>query len=148
MSPLSNNQLETIIKRLSFAKIELQDLSEYQNISYQTYQEDRSTRRNVERIIENLFNSASDIAKVILASENTEVPETYREAFLALGRLGLISLDNAAQMAQFSRLRNVLAHQYLDIRWEVINEFLKNGLSAINIYFTSVEKQISNPNDY
>jgi uncharacterized protein YutE (UPF0331/DUF86 family) len=142
MSPLSNNQLETIIKRLSFARIELSDLFEYQNISFETYQENRSKRRNLERIIENLFNSASDIAKVIIAGENTEIPETYREAFLTLGRLSLISANNAAQMAEFSRLRNVLAHQYLDIRWEVISEFLKTGIPAINSYLDSIEKFI------
>jgi uncharacterized protein YutE (UPF0331/DUF86 family) len=142
MSPLSNNQLETIIKRLSFAKIELNDLSTYQDMSYQTYQEQRSERRNLERIIENLFNSASDIAKVILAGENAEVPETYREAFLMLGRLKFISEDNAGEMAGFSRLRNVLAHQYLDIRWEVIHDFLKNGIPAICSYFNSIEKLI------
>jgi uncharacterized protein YutE (UPF0331/DUF86 family) len=139
MSPLSNNQLETIIKRLSFAKIELHDLQDFQDLSYQIYQEDRLKRRNIERIIENLFNSASDIAKVILASENVDIPETYREAFLILGKLAFITPENASQMAEFSRLRNVLAHQYLDIRWEVIKEFLKTGIPVITSYFDSIE---------
>lgn len=143
MSPLSNNQLETIIKRLSFAKIELHDLLDFQDTTYQIYQEDRLKRRNIERIIENLFNSASDIAKVILAGENVEIPETYREAFLTLGRLAYITQANASQMAEFSRLRNVLAHQYLDIRWEVIKDFLKTGIPVITCYLDSIEKFIS-----
>ena len=142
MSPLNHNQLETIIKRITFARVELEDLKEFGVISYQTYCDDRPKRRNVERMIENLFNAASDIAKVIIAGENLPVPETYRETYIVLGQLGFISQEVASQMANFSRLRNVLAHQYLDIRWEVIEGFLKDGISTVESFLNSSEKVV------
>jgi uncharacterized protein YutE (UPF0331/DUF86 family) len=144
MAPLKSSQKETILKRLSFAGMELDDLKEFQTITYETYHENRSVRRNVERIIENLINASNDIAKVILAGENVAIPETHREAYLELGAQGIIQADLAAKMADFSRIRNILAHQYLDIRWEMIKNFIESGMEILGVYFDSIDNLISN----
>jgi uncharacterized protein YutE (UPF0331/DUF86 family) len=83
------------------------------------------------------------IAKVVLPGENVPIPEKYREMFLVLGELGLISQEVAVQISVYSRLRNVLAHQYLDIRWEVVKDFLLNGFEVISSFFDSVENIIA-----
>lgn len=146
MAPLKSSQKETILKRLAFARVELDDLKEFQVTTYEIYYQNRSDRRNIERMIENLFNAANDIAKVILAGENIPIPETYREAYLELGTQGIIQIEIASQMAGFSRLRNILAHQYLNIRWEMIRNFLDSGLGVLNAYFEMIDNFVSKDN--
>lgn len=141
MTPLNLEQKQSIIRRLSFIEVELADLEAYWNLDYATYQAERTTRRNVERIIENLLNAALDIAKIILAGENVEVPSTYREVFLHLGKAGVIDPTLAAGLGEAIRIRNVLAHQYLDIKWETIKKFLTEGAGLIRAFVRAVEER-------
>lgn len=85
MAPITDEQVISIIRRLRFLAAELDDLKAYGEMDYLQYQSDRKSRRDVERIIENLVNAALDIAKILIAGEDLEVPETYRQAFLQLG---------------------------------------------------------------
>ncbi len=56
MTPLEKAQKEAVIRRISFAKVELNDLEAFQSTDYETYRKDRMKRRNVERIAENIAN--------------------------------------------------------------------------------------------
>ncbi|MEW6619476.1 MAG: DUF86 domain-containing protein [bacterium] len=107
-------------------EIELSDLSNFFDLDYKTYQEDRNKRRSLERCIENIVNASLDIAKIILVSENKEIPDTYKEYFLNLSTMGLISNNLSQNLAEGTKLRYILAHQYLDIRWDSIKKFLSN----------------------
>ncbi len=62
-----------IIERLTFLENEFSDFSKIKSISRQEYTENRDTKRNIERWIENIVMSSLDIAKVVLASEKKEV---------------------------------------------------------------------------
>lgn len=124
MSPLEKAQKESIIRRLSFLQVEMEDLKDFQGLDYNTYQQDRAKRRNVERIAENISNAMIDIGKILLSGEKVEVPGTYREVFTRLHEIGLISEQLANQLRELSRSRNILAHQYLDIKWGTIQQFI------------------------
>jgi len=118
---------EAIIRRLEFARTELTDLEAFTDLTYSHYLSDRVVRRNVERMIENIVNALSDIGKIILAQANVEMPESYRGVFERLASLGLLEADLATRLAEATRLRNILAHQYLDIKWKHIEAFLAQG---------------------
>lgn len=134
MSPLEKAQKESIIRRLSFIQVEMEDLKDFQGMDYSTYQQDRVKRRNVERIAENVSNAMIDIGKVLLSGEKVEVPGTYREVFARLHEIGLISEELARQLGELSRSRNILAHQYLDIKWETIHKFITEAPEAVQSF--------------
>ncbi|MHB1420320.1 MAG: type VII toxin-antitoxin system HepT family RNase toxin [Bacillota bacterium] len=131
MSPLDKSQKESIIRRLSFVQVEMDDLKAYHGLDRQTYHNDRVVRRNVERIAENLANALIDIGKIVLSGENIIVPGTYREIFDSLGEIGLIPEQLAQRLAELSRARNVLAQQYLDIKWETVAKFIQEAPEAV-----------------
>ena len=58
----------SIIEYLTFLENELSDSGKLSGVSYKEYQDNRDTRRNVERWVENCVMGALDITKVILAS--------------------------------------------------------------------------------
>lgn len=142
MAPITGDQVISIIRRLRFLATELEDLKAYGEMDYFQYQSDRKSRRDVERIIENLINTALDIAKILIAGEDLEVPETYRQAFIRLGEAGIIDKERALALAEKARTRNILAHQYLDIKWELIKDFLATGIANMEQFKKQVEQRL------
>jgi uncharacterized protein YutE (UPF0331/DUF86 family) len=127
MNPLTRNQRESIEKRIVFIESELKDLEKYKGIDFYIYKEDRRLQRDIERMLENIANASINICKILLVGEDVTIPETYREAFLQLGRVSPINSGIIEKMAEIAKLRNILAHEYLDIRWSIV----KKGLSEI-----------------
>ena len=131
---------EAIIRRLEFARTELADLEAFTDLDFSRYTSDRVVRRNVERMIENIVNSLSDIGKIILAQTDIEMPDSYRSIFEKLGSLGLIEAGLATRLADTTRLRNILAHQYLDIKWKHIEIFLVQGRRDALAFLDRIEE--------
>ncbi|AZT91350.1 DUF86 domain-containing protein [Caldicellulosiruptor changbaiensis] len=114
----------SILKRVNFIYLEIEDLEQYKNSTFEEYSKDRFIRRNVERIIENIANAIIDILKIIIANSDVQVPDSYREMILKLSEFNIIDIALATSIAEVARLHNILAHQYLDIRWEYLKNFI------------------------
>ena len=117
---------EEIIRRLVYLQNELQDNNLYINTTWNEYQQDRRKRRELERWVENIVNCTIDISKVVLGSLNLPLPETYRDTLKNLDATNRFKKGLGKKMSEWAKLRNVLAHEYLYIRWESIKSFLKN----------------------
>lgn len=125
-SSLSHEDKLRVLEMTSFLERELSDYEYFEGMTPKEYEEDSIKRRAIERWIENLINSSLDIAKILMASEKMAIPHSYRET---LFRFGIRFFDEAfaEKFSEFSKLRNILAHEYLDIRWERISFFLKEA---------------------
>jgi len=126
MNPINNTQRTSIVKRIDFVETELKDLDDYKNLDFENYSQNRKTRRDVERLVENIANASIDIGKIILAGEDVELPETYKDIFIKL-------------LSDLVRLRNILAHQYLDIKWEMIKNFKDRGMDEVKTYLMIIK---------
>lgn len=115
------------IRYVDFLEDELSDFSKFSQVDWRTYTSDKDLRRNLERWIENIVNCSIDIAKILLASEGREIPGSYREILKALGSLPSFGETLGEEISQWATLRNILAHEYLDIRWSHIEKFLRRA---------------------
>ncbi|MBI5399866.1 DUF86 domain-containing protein [Candidatus Saganbacteria bacterium] len=140
MTPLVSEQKESITTRLAFIETELSDLTKFKDTTWNTYQNSRDIRRNIERIAENLVNACIDIGKIILAGETDEIPGTYKEVMLKLGLKNLIPQNLAEELANLVTIRNALAHQYLDLKWDKIKGFLATGAETITQFASIAQK--------
>lgn len=131
-----------LIEHLAFLENEFIDLPKFQGFTWQKYREDRDARRNLERWIENLVMSSLDIAKVILASGKKDVPQTYRETLRAFGAM-YFDAAFSDQFAEFSELRNIIAHEYLDIRWQRLQKFIKKAEELYPVFIQKVKDLVS-----
>lgn len=139
MNPLNEIQKASIVKRIDFIELELTDLEQYEGLTFETYSQDRRTRRDIERISENVANAVIDICKIVLVGEDTELPETYREIFNKLSQMGIVRSGLGESLSDLTRLRNVLAHQYLDIKWEMIKDFMVKGKNDVKTFLTTIK---------
>ena len=118
---------ERLIRYVDFMESELSDFPKFLKIDWKAYLEDKDLRRNLERWIENLVNCSIDIAKVILVAEDKRIPLTYKEILKELGATQYFDEEFGENLSQWSILRNILAHEYLDIRWNSIKKFVQSS---------------------
>lgn len=139
---LSIEDAKNLKTRLIFLENEIREFAKFKTFSQQKYIEDRDSKRNVERWVENLVNCALDISKILLASAHQDVPDTYKEIFLKLSVLPKFSSSLAKTLANWAGLRNIIAHEYLDLRWhrqikpfvDTAEPYLKSFIKAIKKY--------------
>ena len=115
---------ERLIRTVDFLEAELADYPKFIGLTQKAYESDAALRRNLERWAENIVNSSIDAAKIILASEKKKIPQTYREVLQELSLLKDFNPATAEKLAQFAKLRNILAHEYLDIRFNQLKKFV------------------------
>ena len=126
---------------IRFLENEFGDFKKFETLSIQEYIHDSDKRRNVERWVENLVMSAIDIAKITLASEKKEIPQTYRETLLHFC-LSFIDEDSAKRFSQFAEMRNILVHECLEIKWEKIKKFIEDSIKLYPIFIEKAKKII------
>lgn len=133
---------ESIVKtkeRLVFLEEQFKDIERFKKLSFDLYRTDRNERRNVERWIENLVMASLDIAKIILASEKKEIPQSYKDTLKVFAVLYL-DPSMAEKFSQFTELRNIVVHEYIDIRWKRIENFVRESEKIYPQFIEKVKK--------
>ena len=113
-----------LLERLQFLDSELKETEEFRQLTFKEYQDNKAKRRNVERWAENVINAAIDAAKIILASEKRKMPKTYEDALRDFGVFAGLTEKDSKSFSKFAGLRNILAHEYLDILYERLRNFV------------------------
>lgn len=127
LSALDRSRLQRI---LDFIDTELQDRGLFRGVTLQRYQSDRNLRRNLDRWVEMLINAALDAGKIVIAAERRPVPCTYGQILAELESVEHFS-DLAGSLRPLAALRNVLAHEYLELRFGRVARFADTGAAAI-----------------
>ena len=121
---LSPQDKERLIRIVDFLKTEKKDIDKFKDLDQKTYERNSDIRRSAERWAENIVNASIDIAKILLASNKAKIPQTYKEVIQKLPIVLDFDEKMASGIAEFTKLRNVLAHEYLDLRFKQIKKFI------------------------
>ncbi len=125
---------------IDFAKAELKDLETYKNLDYNKYKEDKNTRRIVDRIIENVINALIDISKIIISEKKIEMPDSYAGIMEEISSVLKLNDQQKTELIQVSKLRNILAHEYMDIKFEKVKNFISNNRKAVELAMKKASK--------
>ena len=94
-----------------------------------------------ERNFQLIVNLAIDINGIIITSKNNNLPDTYYQSFLELGKSDLIDDETAALLAESAKVRNILVHEYnLDDDPEKFYESAKRMIPAYEQYVKAIFK--------
>ena len=118
---------ERLIRLLDYLESEVDEFAMFSDLTWEIYQKDKVKRRNVERWIENIVMSATDLVKVLLASENRPIPDSYKEILYHVGLIADFDEEFGKRLSRWAGLRNIVVYEYLDIRWKNIKEFIGEG---------------------
>ncbi|MBD3203401.1 DUF86 domain-containing protein [Candidatus Woesearchaeota archaeon] len=131
-----------LIKHLDFLKSEIDERDYFKKITYKTYETDKHKRRDIEKWVQNIMNCTIEISKILLASNHKKIPSSYKQIIKSLGNLNKFKSETADNLSNYARLRNIIAHEYLDTVYEEIIEFVKNSREPYNYFINYIEKII------
>ena len=131
-----------LIKHILFLENELEDFEMFRSLSWEEYSGERAKRRNLERWIENIINSLIDISKIISVSEDVSLPDTYRELVASMSLIPGFRKENMKTLSEWVRFRNIIAHEYLDIRWVSIKKFIQEAEPLFTNFVKEVKKYL------
>jgi uncharacterized protein YutE (UPF0331/DUF86 family) len=87
-----------------------------------------------------LIQDAVDLAAHLIAERGLGIPASQREAFDALARAGLVSLESARAMGQMAALRNRIAHTYGEIDPVRLAREAPIGLDAVSRFLDELAR--------
>ena len=97
----------------------------------------------IERYLYLLCQATIDFAEAIISYANLRKPGTYAEVFeiLAEGN-GLISQEISSKMKSMSGFRNILAHEYGQVKFEEVYKILTKDIDDINNFLDEIKVKI------
>lgn len=140
--PLRKELRFRLVKHMTFLENELKDYEIFRLLSWKEYNTERSKRRDVERWIENIINSSIDLAKIILTHEGLPLPDTYKATIAALSAISCFDEKNMEKLSRWVRLRNIISHEYLDIRWASVKRFVSESKPSYEDFSKRVKKYL------
>lgn len=90
-------------------------MNEFSNLTINEFLDNFKQQLIVERLMQLMIQAAIDINDHILSKLNPGNSATNFEAFIELGKYGIINPQLAKQLAPSASLRNRLVHEYGDI---------------------------------
>ena len=139
---MTKEPLYRLTKHITFLEAELKDYEEFESLSWNEYNKDRSKRRDVERWVENIINSSIDIAKIIINVEGISLADTYKETVVLLSLVPGFDKNEVESLSGWIKLRNIISHEYLDIRWSSIKKFISETKPLYEGFLNRVRRYI------
>ena len=139
---LTDRDREDMQRTISFLEEQVGLYGVYRQFTREEYEREPRKRNEIERWLENIVNAIIDISKVSLASRKRPIPPTYRETVTrALSELELPEMLGE-QCDQWVRLRNDLAHEYLDIKWQRLTAFAQDSEESVRGFISGAKQFI------
>jgi uncharacterized protein YutE (UPF0331/DUF86 family) len=77
---------------------------------------------------------------LILTSKGLPLPDTYKDIVKNLSLVAEFSEEGIEKLSRWVSLRNIISHEYLDIRWASIQKFI----SESKLFYEDFLKNIEN----
>lgn len=130
---------EVLSKKLASMTQYLSDLLAYKDVSFETFMD---RHYEIERILELLIITASDIIFHMLSVRGEPAPVSYRTAFLRAGEIGIISEELSKGLALGAGLRNILAHEYEEIDYNILYKSIPTAVKDLAAFMEEISKGI------
>jgi uncharacterized protein YutE (UPF0331/DUF86 family) len=135
-----------LLKHINFLETELKDYDTFKSLSWTEYNDDRHKRRDVERWVENIINSSIDISKIILNAEGKSLPDTYKEVVKSFCAILKFEEEDMNNLSELIKLRNIVSHEYLDIRWTSVKRFITETKPLYVNFLDEVKRYLDKKN--
>ncbi len=135
---------EIINKKLEQIKVLLDELEKLLEKPFSASSYDMIKIRAAERDFQLIVELASDINTSILIERTGETPDSYRESFTNLIKLGIFDEKILAKLVVSAKLRNVLVHEYdFDEDYEKFYESAKEFIVPYREYLKIILNFVS-----
>lgn len=110
------------------------------SLSRDTFLTDVTEQRAVERMFENVIQATADLAKHIASSDFEYEGDESKEAIRALHREDVLDDETADTLIAAVGFRNVLAHEYGDVDYEIVFDILQSELDVYDQFSQQIAR--------
>lgn len=103
----------------------------FQAMSLAAFLADDDARLIAERLLHLACEACIDMANHVIADRGADQPDSYRQTFESLGRLGLIPGELKNTLQRMAAMRNILVHGYLDVDPAKVHDVAVNRLADL-----------------
>lgn len=133
---------DTIENKISLVRKYLARLEVYKKYSSKEIENDQFISGSLERYLYLVVQATIDTAEAMIAYRKLRKPATLREEFEVLSEAGIINDELAIQLMNMVGFRNVIAHDYTKLDYDVVHDVLHKRLADIDEFLKIVEKAI------
>ena len=126
--------LTVIENKISSIQKYLGILKRYQQYSQQELVNDIDKKGALERYLYLVIQSTIDLAEAIISYKNLRKPSTMSESFHILREEAIITDEVTDQLVKMTGFRNVIAHDYEKLDYDIVYDVLKNRLSTVEAF--------------
>lgn len=132
-------QINTIENKISSVKKYLKILTRYKRFSREQIEQDVDIRGAVERYLYLAVQSAIDLGEAVLSYKRFRKPATMNETFYILNEEGIISSELQEILIKMTGFRNVIAHDYEKVDYDIVYDILQNKLKDIEEFVLAIK---------
>ncbi len=118
-----------VLRKLSELGTYYGQIKEFTDIAIDNYKNDWKNQRIVERTLQIMIETCTDIANHIISDRGMRPPTTYADTFMVLLENKIMSPEMFATMEKMAKFRNVVVHQYEKVDAEIVILILKRHLN-------------------
>lgn len=120
----------------------LDELEPLGTVGFEEYQADYVQRHAVEKLIELIVETASDINRHVLETSGATPPTTYFSTFDEMGASGVLPRTLAVRLASTTVLRNRLVHGYEKVEHQIVHRSLKPLIKDYRQYLVKMNDYV------
>lgn len=134
--------ISTIENKISTIRKHLAVLERYLPYSPKELEENTDIRGAVERYLYIATQATIDLSEAIISHKSFRKPSTMNEAFYILNEEGLLPTELTEKLVRMTGFRNVLAHDYMDVDFEIVYRVLHKDLDDIRSFISLVQEKM------
>jgi len=125
--------IAVIENKISLVKKYLKTLERYRKLDIEEILSDVDKKGAVERYLYLASQAAIDLAEATISFKKFRKPASMSESFHILNEEGIIPND-LTEKIKMTGFRNIIAHDYEKINYDIVSDILKRGLDDIEIF--------------
>ena len=133
---------EVINNKLIDLEEYINDLSEYENLELNKYNNDKLLRRYLERTLHLAIESILDIGNHIISDKRFRNPNTNSEIIEILAENKIIK-ENEEKYIKMAKFRNIIVHDYAEVDGEIVVNIINNELDDLKKIFNWYKEYIA-----
>jgi len=135
---------EVICRKLEVLLNYRNELKDYsQELNLEEYKKNKLIKRAIERTIQLIVESATDINNMILRGLGEPSATDYFNSFIELGEKAVLDMPFAIQIAPSTGLSNIIVHEYQKIDDEIVYNSIEKTLKCYSQYIKKINKYLN-----
>ena len=131
--------LSVIENKISSNRKYLKILKRYTVYSRQEIEKNVDVRGAVERYLYLAAQASIDLAEAVIAYKGFRKPTTMSETFYILNEEDIVSGELTEKMVRMVGFRNVMAHDYEKVNYDIVYDVLQNRLADVAEFIERIE---------